>query len=373
MSHLKTLIYKKFLHFENDFVWQNKTTQNDLPWTLLKSKMVLFNLQNMTDHDTIVLSLTVLYVITMIVALAGNTLLIYIVWKKPATRNLTSFLFVNMAVADLLVAAFQMPVTITHFYVFGSSDFLDAFNCRFLYYAVYASTIASIFCLTVMAFDRYFAVIHPFRRSIWFREPKIITPIIWISSVALMSIVPVAFALIRGSCRIKIPLILPFYAYFFAVGFLLPLVVISVLYTLVARKLWLHEVPVDHNVNENQRGSEIPKKKVIRMLIIVVVVFAVCWLPLHVYQMDEGVNMVSGRGAMWDPYVIIYICFWFSQANSAINPWLYIGLNGKMKAAFKNMIRCRHEEEIDDRRLTLITRRSKRGSSKSSSFKEARL
>ena len=123
----------------------------------------------MTDHDTIVLSLTVLYVITMIVALAGNTLLIYIVWKKPETRNLTSFLFVNMAVADLLVVVFQMPVSITHFYVFGSSEFVQVFTCRFLYYAVYVSTIASIFCLTVMAFDRYFAVVHPFRRSIWFR------------------------------------------------------------------------------------------------------------------------------------------------------------------------------------------------------------
>jgi len=328
----------------------------------------------MTDHDTIVLSLTVLYVITMIVALAGNTLLIYIVWKKPETRNPTSFLFVNMAVADLMVVVFQMPVSITHFYVFGSSEFLQVFTCRFLYYAVYVSTIASIFCLTVIAFDRYFAVVHPFRRSIWFRKPKIITPIIWISSMALMSIVPVAFKLIRGKCRIEESLILPFYAYFFAVGFLLPLAVISVLYTQVARKLWFHEVPVDHNVSENQREQEIPKKKVIRMLIIIVVVFALCWLPVHVYQMDEGVSMgVSGLGAMWDPYVIIYICYWFSQANSAINPWLYIGLNGKMKAAFKNMILCRHEEINRRGQVTLTTTRRSRGSSTLKSVLEARL
>ena len=61
-------------------------------------------------------SFLIVYIITMIVALAGNTLLIYIVWKKPATRNLTSFLFVNMAVADLLVAVFQMPISIAFFY-----------------------------------------------------------------------------------------------------------------------------------------------------------------------------------------------------------------------------------------------------------------
>ena len=294
----------------------------------------------MAYRDTILLSLTILYVLTMIVALAGNTLLIYIVFRNPGTRNLTSFLFVNMAVADLMVAVFQMPVSITHFYVSGSSDFLDSFNCRFLYYAVYVSTIASIFCLTVMAFDRYFAVVHPFRQSIWFRKPKIIIPIIWISSMVLMSIVPVAFKLIQGKCRIEPSLNLPFYAYFFAVGFFLPLAVISVLYTLVAQKLWIHKVPVDHNISENQREQEIPKKKVIRMLIIVVVVFAVCWLPVHLYQMNEGVSIVaSGHPSNWEPYVIIYICYWFSQANSAINPLLYIALNGKMNAAFRNMIR----------------------------------
>ena len=328
----------------------------------------------MVDHGTIVLSLTVLYVITMILALAGNTLLIYIVWKKPRTRNLTSFLFVNMAVADLMVAVFQIPVSITHFYVSGSSDFIDSFNCRFLYYAVHVSIIASISCLTVMAFDRYFAVVHPFRRSIWFRKPKIITPVIWISSMALMSIVPVALKLIRGKCRIDISLNLPFYAYFFAIGFLLPLVAISVLYTLVARKLWFHEVPVDHNISEEQRQQEIPKKKVIRMLIIVVVVFAVCWLPVHVFQMHEGVSIaVSGRGAMWDPYVIIYICYWFSQANSAINLWLYIGLNGKMKAAFKTMIHCRHEVLPARGQLTLTPSRRGRASSKKNSIFETRL
>ena len=323
----------------------------------------------MADHDTIAVSLTILYVITMIVALAGNTLLIYIVWKKPGARNPTSFLFVNMAVADLMVAVFQMPFNIIHFYVFGSSDFFEAYRCRFLYYAVYVSFLASIFCLILMALDRYFAVVHPFRRSIWFRKPKIISPVIWISSMALMSIVLVAFKLVRGKCRIDISLILPFYASFFAFGFLLPFAVISVLYTLVARKLWLHEVPVDHNVSENQREQEIPKKKVIRMLIIVVVVFVVCWLPVHVYQMDDGVSIVvSGftRGTDWDPYVIIYICYWLSQANSAINPWLYIGLNGKMKAAFKNMIRCRHEE-ITGRgqpALVLTTRRNRVNSAK---------
>ena len=78
-------------------------------------------------------SFSMVYATTMIVALGGNTLLIYLVWKKPETRNLTSFLFVNMAVADLLIAVFQMPISIAMFYFISSpASFITRRSCRLL-------------------------------------------------------------------------------------------------------------------------------------------------------------------------------------------------------------------------------------------------
>ena len=289
-------------------------------------------------------SFSIVYAITMIVALGGNTLLIYMVWKKPETRSLTSFLFVNMAVADLLIAVFQMPINIAIFYFHHIQ-----IPCEFFYYSAFVSTSASIFCLVVMAFDHYFAVVHPFRSSIWFRKPKIITPVVWISSMALMSVVPFAFKPMNGVCFFNDTAIspLPFWSFILVIDYLLPLAVISILYIIVAGKLWLHKMPADHEVRVHQRQQEIPKRKVIRKLIIVVVVFAVCWLPVHVYQMHISVQM----GAFWPPS-LIYFCYWLSQANSAINPWLYIGLTGKMKAAFTKMFGCRRNgNRIQDNRM----------------------
>ena len=279
------------------------------------------------------MSFSVVYIITMIVALAGNALLIYIVWKKLGKRNVTSFLFVNMAVADLLIAVFQMPISLAIFYFHHIQ-----IPCKILFYSTYVSTTASIFCLTVMAFDRYYAVVYPFRGSIWFRKPKIITPVVWISSMALMSVVPFVFKSVNGNCSSDDTVIpfLAFWSFILVLTFLLPLAIISILYIIVAGKLWFHEMPADDEARVHQRQQEIPKKKVIRMLIIVVVVFAVCWLPLHVYQMDVYVKMDASK---WPP-ALVYFCYWFSQANSAINPWLYIGLNEKMKAAFTKMVRC---------------------------------
>ena len=69
--------------------------------------------------DTEWIVMTVLYTIAMLVAFAGNGFLIYIVWKKPEVRSLTSFIFVNMAIADLLATLVVMPWSISLIYTDG--------------------------------------------------------------------------------------------------------------------------------------------------------------------------------------------------------------------------------------------------------------
>ena len=211
---------------------------------------------------TIELGFTLAYAVIMITALIGNTLLIYIVSKKPETRSLTSFLFVNMAVADLLGAVFQMPVYIAHFYVFDMSAVEGVLLCRFSFYLVHVLMTASIFSLVVMAFDRYFAVIHPFRRIIWFRKAKIIIPVIWIASCTLMAVTSVVYKLKSGKCYYieeNIPS-LPFWTYILLINYILPLAIISALYITVARKLWLHEILGQDETDLSQSGEQIPKK-----------------------------------------------------------------------------------------------------------------
>jgi len=298
--------------------------------TTSKQSFALFYFQSMTGITEV--SFSILYLVTIIVALAGNAMLIYIVWKKLGKRNVTSFVFVNMAVADLLVAVIQMPVSIAMFYFHFQTP------CTFFYYVVFASTSASIFCLTLMAFDRYYAVVYPFRGNIWFRKPKIITPVVWISSLALILVVLLPFKSVHGVCHFDDTFMSPlaFWSFVFVIHYFLPLAVICILYIIVAGKLWLHEMPAADEERVHQRQQEIPKEKVIRMHIIVVAVFAVCWLPVHVFQMDIYIKMDSSK---W-PTSLVYFCYWLSQANSAINPWLYIGLNEKMKAAFTKMVRC---------------------------------
>ena len=55
---------------------------------------------------------TVLYSLTIVASMVGNTLLVYIVCKRPQVQSLHNFMFINMAVADLLVTAVIMPWSI---------------------------------------------------------------------------------------------------------------------------------------------------------------------------------------------------------------------------------------------------------------------
>ena len=276
---------------------------------------------------------TVAFVATMLVALAGNTLLIHIVWKKPETRTLTSFMFVNMAVADLLTTLFQMPITISFLleatWIPGQAGKI---TCKCFYYLAFTSITASILCLTIIAVDRYFAVLYPFRSIGWFRKAQIVSPIIWIVSLALMAVSVTVITLnedtlcsydfISHEAKVSEK---AFFIMFFVVNYLVPLIIMSVLYGAIIFKLWSYKAPSTEE-GRNSQEEQKKKKQLIRMLVIVVAVFALCWLPTNVYQLELGITDATSFSKFG-----VYISFLLSQGNSAINPWLYIGLNRKFR------------------------------------------
>ena len=300
----------------------------------------------MVSRETEVIILTFMYAITMLIAFTGNIFLIYIVWKKPEVRSLTSFMFVNMAVADLLVTVIVMPVSIAHFHTNGNwliQGIVGEITCKGFAFFAYVTLTASILCLTCMAIDRYYAIVHPFRGKFCFRKPKLIVPLIWISSMASMSIAPVIQTMDdeTSMCWLnfyvlgdKTKAIRGVFLYYLVLNYLLPLSVISVLYTITARKLWFHDAPGDHHLAHNREQQEITKRRVVRMLIIVVTVFALCWLPGQVFHLIIAIT--AGNLAMRQ--IVMNLCFWFGHANSAINPWLYIFLSSKINTAFIKMV-----------------------------------
>ncbi|KAL4240794.1 Neuropeptide FF receptor 2 [Mactra antiquata] len=61
-------------------------------------------------HMIIVISIA--YGLVFIFGLVGNSFVIALIYKDPSMRNVTNYFILNMAVADILVAVFCVPVTL---------------------------------------------------------------------------------------------------------------------------------------------------------------------------------------------------------------------------------------------------------------------
>ena len=59
-----------------------------------------------------ILVFSVAYLLIFLCALVGNTMVVMVVIKTPRMRNVTNYLIANLAVADILVAIFCIPLTL---------------------------------------------------------------------------------------------------------------------------------------------------------------------------------------------------------------------------------------------------------------------
>ena len=322
---------------------------------LTKCTELTFSTENSTSSSGQILLtnpqkavLVVLYSITIIFSLAGNLLLIYIVTRRPEARKLTSFLFVNMAAADLLVTLIVMPVTIAMPYNGGRwlTGTMGHITCKVVYFSFHVTIEASILSLTLMAVDRFLAVVFPLHRFPSFRRPKVLTFVIWLSSIIVMIPVAVLWRIEEGKpegmyCQPAFKKMFGdfnkgktgFYTYLFLISYLVPLFVISILYGLVSCKLCHQTFPGEDLISKGvDKKRHKATKKIVRTLAIVTAAFALCWLPAQSYHLILAFNVNLHYST---PQYVMYLCLWCGHANSAVNAWLYMLLTNNFRKSLR--------------------------------------
>ena len=110
---------------------------------------------------------TIAYFIIMFGSLIGNALVICVVIINRQMRTVTNYLIVIMAVADRLITAFSMPVTIK-LLVTGRIDWSNGvfsdILCKIIPFTQLLSVASSVLTLTAIAVDRFLAVMFPLKR-----------------------------------------------------------------------------------------------------------------------------------------------------------------------------------------------------------------
>ena len=266
---------------------------------------------------------------------------------KKSSKNVTNLFIANMAIADLLLTVTMMPYQVAYLYK-GSLWFggkLGIVTCKVIFYALPISIAASVLTMMLISFDRFYAVFFPLREAI-FQRPKILSTMIWVLSFALMFpyvfLSDVSFDPNKNGyhCQFALPtnnlsedeifrVLRIYHISLFVMVYALPLFITIIAYTLICCKVVRRKIP-GNMTDTNRAVVEKSRRKVVRLLVVICVVFALCWFPTYINHFFWFVRPDQQDKL---PYVASFVFFWIGHANSAINPCLYILLNGGFRKA----------------------------------------
>lgn len=123
----------------------------------------------------------------------------------------------------------------------------------------------------------------------------------------------------------------------FLTQYALPLSITAVAYVGVTRRVWWRAV-VGAATKEQLSVQLRAKKKTVKMLLVVVVLFALCWLPLNTYHLV--VDFGGSLGPFRHSSSVFFLCHWFAMSNVCYNPFIYCWLNDHFRSGARTLLRC---------------------------------
>ncbi|KAM5245957.1 G-protein coupled receptor 83 [Ctenodactylus gundi] len=283
------------------------------------------------------------YSLIIVVSLFGNVLVCHVVRKNRRLRSATSLFIVNLAVADIMITLLNTPFTLVRFvnstWVFGKG------MCHVSRFAQYCSLHVSALTLTVIAVDRHQIIMHPLKPRISITRGIVYVAVIWVLA-AFFSLPHAIFQklftfkysedVVRSLCLPDFPEPADlFWKYLdlatFILLYILPLLVISVAYARVAKKLWLCNT-IGDVTTEQYLALRRKKKKTIKMLMLVVVLFALCWFPLNCYVLLLSSKVIHTNNGLY------FAFHWFAMSSTCYNPFIYCWLNENFRVELKALL-----------------------------------
>ncbi|XP_035671444.1 neuropeptide FF receptor 2-like [Branchiostoma floridae] len=300
-----------------------------------------------TDRDVELLKQTVpvivvfaiVYFITFAFCVVGNTIICLVIVKIPRMRNVTNCFILNLAVSDLLVAVFCMPFTLVDDVVMGWP--FGPVMCKITPAVQVVSVAVSVFTLVAIAIDRYCSVIYPNEPSFISNYNVHVIVLIWllgsilsIPHFVVMQEVPAVDLEVtvcteswwNGSRK-------PFTTTLLVVLYIAPLCLIVYLYFRIGCKVWCKPIP------GGSREAGLKKKfRVIKMLFVVVMLFALSWIPLHTIMMLDDYGNLQQYQQHIVYYYIYPVSHWLVYMHSSVNPIIYGYYNSSFRKGMTTLM-----------------------------------
>ncbi|XP_043664149.1 RYamide receptor isoform X1 [Vespula pensylvanica] len=331
--------------------WNNSNSEHSIVCDEFISK------DNVLSSSWFQATIYFLYSTIFVVALIGNGLVCYVVQSSPRMQTVTNYFIVNLAISDILIAVFCVPTTfvsilILQYWSFGRT------LCPIVNYSQAVSVLVSAYTLVAISIDRYIAIIWPLKPRMSKKQATLLILSVWL----LALIVSFPIALVSELFQPRIDHYVKCnkficrenwqsekHRYYYTVAllvlqYLIPLMVLLFTYTSIAIIVWGKRPPGEAENTRDQRMAR-SKRKMVKMMITVVLVFTMCWLPFNVLNKKALITRLTSlcqividfdeRLHSWTGLPFIWAALhWLSMSHSCYNPVIYCWMNVRFRAGF---------------------------------------
>uniref|UniRef100_A0A8C8SBI3 G-protein coupled receptors family 1 profile domain-containing protein n=1 Tax=Pelusios castaneus TaxID=367368 RepID=A0A8C8SBI3_9SAUR len=281
----------------------------------------------------------VVFSLIFLLGTVGNGLVLAVLLRNGQVKYTTTNLFIlNLAMADLCFIICCVPFQATIYTLDGW--LFGPFACKAVHFLIYLTMYASSFTLAAVSVDRYLAIRYPLKSRDLRTSQNAVVAIIVIWTLSLLFAGPYLsyYQIVHYH---GVPICVPVWEdqhrkimdiFTFVVGYLLPVLVLSLAYARTIKFLWTSVDPIER-ISESRKA----KRRVTKMIVAVAILFCLCWLPHH----------------------LVILCFWFghfpfnrttyacrlashclSYANSCLNPIVYALISKHFRKKFKQVFTC---------------------------------
>ncbi|XP_034535499.1 gastrin-releasing peptide receptor [Notolabrus celidotus] len=293
------------------------------------------------------------YGVISVFGLIGNITLIRTFCSAKSIRNVPNLFMSSLALGDVLLLVTCAPVDASRYL---SEEWLfGRVGCKVIPYIQLTSVGVSVFTLTALSADRYRAIVKPLDIQTSRTTTSIVlrAALIWLFSLVLAipeaifsdlhtfniastneSFVTCAPYPHAGDLHQKILSMASFLIFY-----VIPLLVISVYYTFIARSLMrsASNLPVEGNAHARQQVEA--RKRLAKTVLVFVGLFALCWLPSHVIYLYRSYHY-----SQVDTSLAHFLCSVVARilafTNSCLNPFALYLLSKSFQKQFNQQLCC---------------------------------
>ena len=278
----------------------------------------------------------------IVTGIPGNFLVCYLVRRTPRLRTVTNLIISNLAVADLGVCLFNMPVSLVTV-IYNNRWMLSKPVCHIAGFTNALFLFEALSSLALVSVSRYWCIVQPAKFSAIFTRRKTMAMITATWVLSFLCALPPLFGLSRftfragkSTCYFDLSENLTYTIILAVLVFILPYVLITVPYSIIFRFIRVHSRTMSINNVSSRKPrtrSAFQDFKVTKLLLVVVCVFVACWTPHVVVNLMNGFGLISPI-----PRILDAISTFLTLLSSSCNPFIYGLMNKKFRKGFRTIL-----------------------------------